>query len=960
MLKRNLIYPALLLAAITTSAETATWTVGSNSWPVEITTKDLCPGVKYTLVDWKTNRSSSYPGSHLHVIEADLTNQKISVENVKPDAMTGVRNLTNHAKAVHKSNHQVVAGANGNFWITSPEAGNYACMGTQPHGVCVSNGVMYTDPNVGSFAHCGGPSAYTGLLAFDENGKAYLDYTAAQKANNAEGSGVQFAVVNTSYNNQRIALDMCNRWVAANSASIFTRQYGTSKTFRVGDLSGSTWTETKGTGHYAELILDYADGTSAMNYGATTDYVIKEVRYDPASIGTLGNHDLAIVARNTVASKLAKWKVGDRLTLDTKINFVSMGSPEKIANAISGNVLAMKNGVITNGTTTEAYNTSYNARTVYGINADGTKLWIFTCEHNAAKSKKLFGFSLEQICIMARDYFGVTHATQVDCGGSAQMFANGAQVAQSYDASGVRSVYNGLFVIYNGNDVTLPAPGANTPEPTEPDPDEGWTDSGVRAHYAYDLTTIAGTDAPTVSYKLTGAVKSAEIVLTNRNDANDVVTIDANTTEGFNSVAITDSRLTPGATYDWAVKVNSFAVPATSHFFHEAPAKLDARGGVGIVTNPDSPAFGRIISSTGYAQGFGLYNQDLTKVGTYHAGMSPWVADNRSSTYRIAMRDRSVAYACDLSDKGAGYWRFDPENPTAAPENLIGGVNDGTGCFKMPGSSTCVGSGATGIGFQGTGNNTKLWVFAEDWPSGNAATKIILTRWDIGSADKITTAVSSSYPQYTGQKTFANQNGSITPATNGIFAAQHRSKGNNTTSVPGFIYTDVDGTLLYNSGSHTDLFQSCAGSVAISDDQSLFAVSGYNENIKIFRVAWNGNVPSFTLLATVNGTGKCNAVSQMAFDPAGNLFAWQHTNNAETAGLFGYSYKNDNPTATTPARATYAIVAVDPAGIDAITVDNDVTPTYYNIQGIRVDASDLTPGIYIKKTGTKSEKIIIR
>ena len=121
MHKRNLIYPALLLAAVTASAETATWTVGSNSWPVEITTTNLCPGVKYTLVDWKTDRSTSYPGSHLHVIEADLSNPKISVENVKQDAMTGVRNLTNHAKAVHKANHQVVAGANGNFWIHRPK-----------------------------------------------------------------------------------------------------------------------------------------------------------------------------------------------------------------------------------------------------------------------------------------------------------------------------------------------------------------------------------------------------------------------------------------------------------------------------------------------------------------------------------------------------------------------------------------------------------------------------------------------------------------------------------------------------------------------------------------------------------------------------------------------------------------------------------------------------------------------
>ncbi len=961
MLKRNLLYSALFLATATTmSAETAKWTVGSDTWDVEITNSEVCPGVKYTLVNWVTQRSSSYPGSRLHVIEADLTNPDIAVENVKPDAMTGVRSLTNHAKSVHKAGYQVVGGANGNFWSTSAEGHIYQCMGAQPHGVCVSNGIMYTDPNVGSFPHCGGPTNITGLLAFDENGKCYLDYTLPQKANNAEGSGVQFAAINTR-DGSRLALDMCNRFVASGSASIFTRQYGTSKAFRVGDLT-NTWTPTKGTGNYIEVILDYAEGVTAMNYGGLTDYIIKEIRFNPETIGSLGDHDLAIVGRNAYATKpYQQWKTGDIIQLDTKLNFRNMGSPEKVVNAISGNVLAMKDGVIAARVNQEAYNKNIYPRTVYGTNADGTKLWIFVCEHNAARQNKYYGFRLEQICIMARDYFGVNNATQVDCGGSSQMYLNGTQVAQSYDNGGVRNVYNGLFVIYKGDKATLNAPGANEPPtPVEPDPDEGWTDSGVRAHYAYGLTAMENTEVPTISYSLTGAVKSAEIVLTNRDNASDVVTIDAATSEGVNTMVINDSRLTPGATYDWTVKVNSFPVPATAHFFHDAPAKNDARGGVGIVTNPESTAFGKIITSMGYAQGFGLYNPDLTKDGIYHAGMSPWAADNRSSTFRIAMRENSVAYACDFSDKGAGYWRFDPENPSATPTNLIGGVNDGTGCFKMPGSSVCVGSGATGIGFQGTGKDTRLWVFAEDWPSGNAATKIILTRWDIGSAESITTAASASYPQYTGQKTFANQNGSITPTPDGIFAAQIRGKGNNSTGCPGFIYTDVTGNMLYNSGNHPNLFNSCAGSVAISEDLSLFAVAGYNENIKIFNVTWNGNVPTFTLLTQVNGTGHCTDLPQLAFDPAGNLFAWQRSTNSNYSGLFGYSYKNDNPTASTPAKAGYAIVAVDPAGIDAIGVDNNPDPIYYTIQGVKVDASNLTPGIYIKVTGAKSEKVLIK
>ena len=971
MLKQFVLCTTLLGAsALTATAGEETWTVGNDSWPVDVTTKEIAPGVKYTLVNWKVNRSTARPGSHLHVIEADLTNPNIAVQNVKPDAMTGNRTLTDHAKAVHKADHQVVAGANGNFWITSPETGNYACMGTQPHGICVADGIMYTDHTPGRWAHCGGPTTYTGILAFDENNKCYLDYTKPQLANNGEGSGVQFAAFNPRIGH-RMNLTMCNRFVDAGQASVFTRQYGKDKQFRVGDLSGpvGTWTPTMGTNGYIEILMDYADGVTAMNMGGTTDYVIKEIRFNPETVGTLGDHDMAIVGRDSYATvPHDNWKVGDKITIDTKINFVSMGSPEKIANAISGNVLAMKNGQILPLTTdaSQSYNTSINSRTVYGTNAEGTKLWIITCEHNvtdqATKAKLYQGFSLNQICIMARDHFGVQNATQMDCGGSAQMYANGGQVSMSYDASGKRAVYNGLFVIYKGTDVTIPLPGSNDKEPEpEKDPDEGWTDSGERAHYAYDLAVVAEADVPTVSYKLTGKVKSVEVIMTNRDDKNDVVVLEGGVAEGLNTVKVSDPNFTPGATYDWSVKVYSFPVSATSHFFHDAPAKLDARGGVGVVTDPESNAYGKIITSIGYAQGFGLYSPNLEKEGIYHAAMSPWSASNRASTYRLAMRDKRVAYACDFSDAGAGYWKFDPENPEAEVVNLAGGVNDGTGCFKMEGSDDCVGSGASGIGFQGSGDDTRLWVFAEDWPAGNSAYKGILARWDIGKAEKVTRGVNAAYGDLAGNKLFANQNVCITGTPDGIFAAQHRGAGSNTVGCPGFIYTDIYGEVLYNSGNYPALFNSCGGSVAITDDLSIAAVAGRSENIKIFRVTWSNNVPTFTYLADVNDTKHCTEVSQLAFDPAGNLYAWQRNSNADFAGLFGYSWKNDNPVATTPAKADNYVVAPQFSGIDSIVTDADnATPVYYTIQGVRVDSSDLTPGLYITVTGRKSEKVVIK
>ncbi|MDE7408161.1 MAG: chitobiase/beta-hexosaminidase C-terminal domain-containing protein [Muribaculaceae bacterium] len=49
------------------------------------------------------------------------------------------------------------------------------------------------------------------------------------------------------------------------------------------------------------------------------------------------------------------------------------------------------------------------------------------------------------------------------------------------------------------------------------------------------------------------------------------------------------------------------------------------------------------------------------------------------------------------------------------------------------------------------------------------------------------------------------------------------------------------------------------------------------------------------------------------------------------------------------------------AGVDAIEVDNSNAPVvYYNLQGMQVAGDNLTPGIYVKRQGDKSEKILVK
>ncbi len=52
--------------------------------------------------------------------------------------------------------------------------------------------------------------------------------------------------------------------------------------------------------------------------------------------------------------------------------------------------------------------------------------------------------------------------------------------------------------------------------------------------------------------------------------------------------------------------------------------------------------------------------------------------------------------------------------------------------------------------------------------------------------------------------------------------------------------------------------------------------------------------------------------------------------------------------------------ATDSSGIGTITVNSDTHSEYFDIQGRRIDADALTPGIYLRRTGTQTTKVIVR
>lgn len=82
-------------------------------------------------------------------------------------------------------------------------------------------------------------------------------------------------------------------------------------------------------------------------------------------------------------------------------------------------------------------------------------------------------------------------------------------------------------------------------------------------------------------------------------------------------------------------------------------------------------------------------------------------------------------------------------------------------------------------------------------------------------------------------------------------------------------------------------------------------------------------------------------------------------------GKYDYRVKAvpvDQTAAAASAWTAYSTVDLSLSGVENVDMeaDTDAPARYFNLQGIEVSASNLTPGIYIRLQGGRSEKIAIR
>ena len=492
-----------------------------------------------------------------------------------------------------------------------------------------------------------------------------------------------------------------------------------------------------------------------------------------------------------------------------------------------------------------------------------------------------------------------------------------------------------VFLVVDGNVTKFTTAGVKQP-----------VNSGI---YAYDLALEAAETTATLSFKLNGKSNNVDVVLTPVAGGEDVVYNMGALEAGAQTYSVDLTTLAEGE-YNWSVSVANKAISAgdiLNTVNTWGAGSTYYRGGIAVETNPESEYFATTYLGVGRSKGIFLFDP----MYQVQEGAPYWVGSfntgNASSTFRGTLYNDKF-YLSDWSDAYPGIWIFDPANPTAINNIFAGATNDGTGKLTIDG--VAVGGGSTGMAFTGEGADRKMFIYVEDLPSGNAGNK--LYRYDIGAED--TWGAKEPVQLATASAKLVNTNTGMLGSAlhNVVFCSQSRDAGQNNTSVPAFLVIDEEGNIVFNGGDLAATLTGCrGGGMALSSDESKFAIVDASAAIQVYDVEWTENVPSFTHVASMPTNDQ--EICQMSFDFAGNL----HCINRKH-GYYVHSVPCEAREVVTPAKVAQVITGQQAAsGIEEIDADVNAPVEYYNLQGVKV--ANPSNGIFIKKQGNKATKVVL-
>lgn len=471
----------------------------------------------------------------------------------------------------------------------------------------------------------------------------------------------------------------------------------------------------------------------------------------------------------------------------------------------------------------------------------------------------------------------------------------------------------------------------------------------VRGNYAYALKQSVEDGVYTLSFALTDAAE-ATVELIPADDEADIQTV-ANQLfdKGVNTVTV-DSKDYEGD-YTWRVVVENPAVPAIATIYDSGIKS----SGVAIDRNPESDLFGNVYVSE-YAQ--------PRQVNGFTAAMEPaagspymtgqWDTSVGASPWRLAVLPTGKLLVSDWGDAMGGIYLYDPADTEAVRTNFFAGTcKSSSGEWIYDGAT--IGGSTSGMAVVGSGEETRLISFQEDWPSDYS---LNLVYYNIGTADQITEQPVQPDAYKTTSSYLINGNVDVIHNEKGMVLGQVRGGGNNSKGCPCFVITDPEGNIIYNSGSDWEGLTGSKGMYALSDDASTFLMQDDGRKIHVCALTWE---PEFTLTelytfdVLMDGGSDSNSY-QACFDPAGNLYV------ANRSSMRVFTLPREAMQTVTPAKAEYVINGTWDS-VDEIAADlevNDGPVRYFNLQGMELSGNNLPAGIYIRKQGNNATKVIVK
>lgn len=383
--------------------------------------------------------------------------------------------------------------------------------------------------------------------------------------------------------------------------------------------------------------------------------------------------------------------------------------------------------------------------------------------------------------------------------------------------------------------------------------------------------------------------------------------------KGNNEVSIEKTEIPIGKDMHWQVKATAQSVARPVKLTgNEETLKFYNAYGVAVDNNPESPYFGRVYVASSKAgtsaeratdQGIYIMNplfEDITNQSdkAYDGGIS-W-STGGNSPFRLAIAPDGRVFMSDFSDANSGIYIMDPAKPGENFISLFEGLTRDASGLASNSEAVAVHGSTASCYVTGTGENTVLYTFDEDYKVDGKAGNIL--QYNIGTATHWTEAPSVAFNNAATGGYQANMNSTILPdGRGGWWISQYRATDQ--PAVPSLIHYDgtkvdfvsgkVDPTIIENSRN---------GGMAISLDGTRIAM-GCNNEIKILGISYDEDgVPSIERLHSIKPGLGANSNS-LAFDWGGNVYLI--SNSGERLGMWALP-KADN-TAVTPAPSSQTI-----------------------------------------------------